>query len=37
MNTIEAIIAQHSGATLEQINDQLVISELENGYLDVLA
>jgi hypothetical protein len=37
MNTIEAVIAQYSGATLEQINDQLVISGLENGYLDVLA
>lgn len=37
METIESVIAMHHGATLEQINDQLVISGLELGFLDILA
>ena len=36
-NTIESTIAENNGATVEQINDRLVISGLEMGYLDVLA
>src|ERR1700694_2711516 len=37
MNDIEAVIAQHEGATIEQINDGLVIRGLEMGFLDALA
>lgn len=37
METIESVIAMHSGATLEQVNDELVIRGLELGFLDVLA
>jgi len=36
MQTIEGIIAKNSGATLEQINDELVIKGLELGFLDLL-
>ena len=36
MQTIEGIIAKHSGATLEQINDELIIKGLELGFLDLL-
>lgn len=36
-NTIESTIAENDGATVEQINDRLVISGLEMGFLDVLA
>ena len=35
--TIESTIAENDGATIEQINDRLVISGLEMGFLDVLA
>jgi DNA modification methylase len=37
METVEAVIAMHDGATLEQINDELVLRGLELGFLDVLA
>ena len=37
METIESVIAMYDGATLEQINDELVIRGLELGFLDVLA
>ncbi len=37
LETIEAVIAQHDGATLEQINDELVLKGLELGFLDVLS
>ena len=33
--TIESTIAENDGATIEQINDRLVISGLEMGFLDV--
>lgn len=36
MQTIEGIIAKHSGAKLEQINDELIIKGLELGFLDLL-
>jgi hypothetical protein len=36
MQFIEGIIAKNSGATLEQINDELIIKELELGFLDLL-
>lgn len=36
MQTIEGIIAKNSGATLEQINDELIIKGLELGFLDLL-
>ncbi|MFN0048367.1 MAG: DNA methyltransferase [Cytophagales bacterium] len=36
METIEAIIAKHHGATLEQINDALIIRGLEQGFLHLL-
>ena len=35
--TIEGIIAKENGATLEQINDELIIKGLELGFLDVLS
>ena len=37
METIESVIAMHDGATIEQLNDELVIRGLEMGFLDVLA
>jgi len=36
LQTIEGIIAKHDGATLEQINDELIIRGLELGFLDLL-
>jgi len=36
MQTVEGIIAKHNGATLEQINDELIIKGLELGFLDML-
>lgn len=36
MQTIEGIIAKHSGASLEQINDEMIIKGLELGFLDLL-
>jgi hypothetical protein len=37
LETVESVIAMHDGATLEQINDELVLRGLELGFLDVLA
>ncbi len=37
MQTIEGIIAQNEGATLEEINDELIIKGLELGFLDILS
>jgi DNA modification methylase len=34
--TIEGLIAKNEGATLEQINDELIIRGLELGFLDLL-
>jgi hypothetical protein len=36
MQTIEGIIAKNNGATLEQINDELIVKGLELGFLDLL-
>lgn len=36
IQTIEGIIAKNNGATLEQINDELIIKGLELGFLDML-
>jgi len=36
IETIEGIIAKNNGATLEQINDELIIKGLELGFLDLL-
>lgn len=36
MQTIEGVIAKNNGATLEQINDELIIKGLEMGFLDLL-
>jgi len=36
LQTIEGIIAKHDGATLEQINDELIVRGLELGFLDLL-
>ncbi len=36
MQTIEGIIAKNNGATIEQINDELIIKGLELGFLDLL-
>jgi hypothetical protein len=36
LQTIEGIIAKDNGATLEQINDELIIKGLELGFLDLL-
>lgn len=36
IQTIEGIIAKNTGATLEQINDELIIKGLELGFLDLL-
>lgn len=37
METIEGVIAQNNGATLEEINDELIIKGLELGFLDILS
>ena len=37
IETIEAEIAKNNGATLEQINDELIIKGLEFGFLDILS
>jgi DNA modification methylase len=34
--TVEGMIAKNNGATLEQINDELIIKGLELGFLDLL-
>lgn len=36
MQTIEGVIAKNDGATLEQVNDELIIKGLELGFLDIL-
>ncbi|WP_291726281.1 hypothetical protein [Bernardetia sp.] len=36
IQTTEGVIAQNNGATLEQINDELIIKGLELGFLDLL-
>lgn len=36
LQTVEGIIAKNNGATLEQINDELIIKGLELGFLDLL-
>lgn len=36
IQTIEGLIAKNNGATLEQINDELIIKGLELGFLDLL-
>ncbi len=36
IQTIEGLIASKNGATLEQINDELIIKGLELGFLDLL-
>jgi hypothetical protein len=36
MQTIEGVIAKNHGATLEQINDELIIKGLERGFLHLL-
>jgi len=37
IETIEGIIAKNDGATLEEINDELIIRGLELGFLDILS
>ena len=37
LETIEAVIAQNEGATLEQINDGLIMKGIEFGFLHVLS
>jgi 16S rRNA G966 N2-methylase RsmD len=37
LETVESVIAMYDGATLEQVNDELVLRGLELGFLDVLA
>ena len=37
METIEGVIAQNEGASLEEINDELIIKGLELGFLDILS
>ncbi|MBI1924774.1 type I restriction enzyme HsdR N-terminal domain-containing protein, partial [Candidatus Poribacteria bacterium] len=37
METIEGVIAQNDGATLEEINNELIIKGLELGFLDILS
>lgn len=37
IETIESVIAANDGATLEQINDELILKGLEYGFLDVLS
>lgn len=36
IQTVEGIIAKNDGATLEEINDELIIKGLELGFLDLL-
>ncbi len=36
LQTVEGIIAKNDGASLEQINDELIIKGLELGFLDLL-
>lgn len=36
IQTIEGVIAENNGATLEQINDELIVKGLEMGFLDLL-
>ncbi|MBO4827405.1 MAG: type I restriction enzyme HsdR N-terminal domain-containing protein [Prevotella sp.] len=36
IQTIEGVIAKNNGATLEQINDELIVKGLELGFLDLL-
>lgn len=36
IETIEGVIAANNGATLEQINDELIVKGLEFGFLDLL-
>lgn len=36
LQTVEGIIAKDNGATLEAINDELIIKGLELGFLDLL-
>lgn len=36
MHTIEGVIANNYGATIEQINDELIVKGLELGFLDLL-
>jgi len=37
IQSIEGVIAKNTGATLEEINDELIIRGLELGFLDVLS
>jgi|AntRauTorckE5430_2_1112549.scaffolds.fasta_scaffold08203_1 DNA modification methylase len=37
IETIESVIAEKEGATLEQINDELIMKGLELGFLDILS
>ncbi len=37
IETIEGAIAENDGATLEEINDELIIKGLELGFLDILS
>lgn len=37
IETIESVIAEHDGAKLEDINDRLIMTGLELGFLDVLS
>lgn len=37
IDTIESVIARNSGATLEEINDELIVKGLELGFLDILS
>jgi hypothetical protein len=36
LQTIEGVIAKNDGATIEQINDEIIIKGLELGFLDLL-
>ncbi|MDR1925477.1 MAG: type I restriction enzyme HsdR N-terminal domain-containing protein [Planctomycetaceae bacterium] len=37
IQTVEGVIAQKEGATLEQINDEMIMKAMELGFLDILA
>jgi DNA modification methylase len=37
IQSVEGVIAKNTGATLEEINDELIIKGLELGFLDVLS
>ena len=37
IETIESVIAENDGASLEQINDKLIMTGLELGFLDILS